>query len=239
MTLERRTIKNLHFKGAAHDFGGERADGNWQTTHTARPANRTKANLDSGKSQVIVTYGTSLTACGAWVRPVTEMLQRHYGDLVTVINSGGGAKWSGWGLEHLDTRVIDKGPDTVFIEFAINDAYLPYKTSVEQARDNLESMIERILEANEDCEIILMVMNPPVGAALEHRPKVADYYQMYREVAGERKLKLIDHYVQWEKILNEDPELFKMYVPDGLHPSDAGCQAVIAPAIVTALGLAP
>ncbi len=64
-----------------------------------------------------------------------------------------------------------------------------------------------------------------------------DYYQMYREVAKERKLQLIDHYPQWEKILKQDPALFKKYVPDGIHPGPEGCEAVITPAIVEALGM--
>jgi len=195
------------------------------------------SNLDGGKPQTVVTYGTSLTAGGTWVSQMKEALNRHYAGKVTVINSGKGAMWSKWGVDNLDKRVIEKKPDTVLIEFAINDAYLPYKTSVKQARSNLEKMIERVLATNADCEIILMVMNPPVGVHLERRPEIAEYYQMYREVARERKLQLIDHYPQWEKVLNETPELFKKYVPDGIHPGAEGCKVVITPVILKALGI--
>jgi hypothetical protein len=68
-------------------------------------------------------------------------------------------------------------------------------------------------------------------------PRSKIYYQMYRDVAKTRKLLLIDHYPKWEKILNEDPELFKEYVPDGIHPAAAGCKAVILPNITKALGI--
>jgi acyl-CoA thioesterase-1 len=145
--------------------------------------------------------------------------------------------WSKWGVDNLDKRVIEKRPDTVLIEFGINDAFLPYKTSVEQAKSNLENMIDRILKSNPDCEIVLMVTNPPVRVHLERRPKIKDYYQMYRDVAKQRKLLLIDHYPAWEKILEEDPKLFDIYVPDGIHPAPKGCEAVITPAIVKALGM--
>ena len=195
------------------------------------------SNLDGGKQQTVITYGTSLTAGGAWVSQMKEALDRHYAGKVTVINSGRGAMWSKWGVDNLDKRVIEKTPDTVLIEFAINDAYLPYKTSVKQARSNLENMIGRILASNADCEIILMVMNPPVGVHLERRPKVADYYQMYREVARERRLQLIDHYPQWEAVLKQDPALFKKYVPDGIHPGTEGCKVIITPTILKALGI--
>ena len=46
-----------------------------------------------------------------------------------------------------------KKPDTLFIEFGINDAYLDYKTSVAKARANLENMIKRVLAAKADTEI--------------------------------------------------------------------------------------
>ncbi len=108
-------------------------------------------NLDSGMEQTVVTYGTSLTAGGAWVRHLEEELQRSYPGKAKVINSGSGSKWSTWGAENLEERVIKKRPDTVLMEFAINDAYLPYDTSVEQARKNLETMIDQILKANPVC----------------------------------------------------------------------------------------
>ncbi len=97
--------------------------------------------------------------------------------------------------------------------------------------------MKRILKANPKCEIILMVMNPPVGIHLERRPKIKDYYQMYRNVAKDRKLLLIDHYPKWKEVLNEDADLFKKYVPDGIHPGAKGCEIVITPGIITALGI--
>jgi acyl-CoA thioesterase-1 len=110
-------------------------------------------------------------------------------------------------VTNLDEGVILKNPDTVLMEWTINDAYLPFNTSVQQARSNLVSMIDRILKPNANCEIILMVMNPPVGVHLERRPKIKDYNQMYRDVANERKFLLIDHYPNCEKVLKDDPEL--------------------------------
>ncbi len=80
-------------------------------------------------------------------------------------------------------------------------------------------------------------MNPPIGIHLERRPKIEEYYQMYRIVAKVRKLLLIDHAPNWEKILEEDPGLFNKYVPDGIHPGPAGCEMVITPQIIKSLGL--
>lgn len=193
------------------------------------------SNLEAGNKQTVVAYGTSLTAGGAWVGQLSDELNRQYPGLAAVINSGQGGMWSKWGVDNLEERVIARRPDTVFIEFSINDAYLPYSTSVEQAKANLENMIERILAAKDSCEIILMVMNPPIGIHLEKRPEIESYNRMYREVAARRRLRLVDHYPNWRRILESDPKLFSAYVPDGIHPNAEGCKTVILPAILGAL----
>jgi len=205
----------------------------------AKEKSRLVENLKSGKQQTVVMYGTSLTAAkySAWVEQLQQALNKSYPGKAQVINSGASGQWSKWGLDNLDKRVVNKKPDTVLIEFAINDAYKPYKTTVEQARSNLEKMIDRILKSNSKCEIVLMVMNPPVGNHLKIRPNIKDYYEMYRDVAKDRKLLLIDHYPIWEKILNEDADLFKKYVPDGIHPGSEGSKAVTTPNIAKALGI--
>ena len=82
------------------------------------------ANLQSGKQQTIVTYGTSLTAGGAWVKQLQQSFNSSYPGKTKVINSGMSGKWSATGVKHLDKRVIQKKPDAVLIEFAINELFV-------------------------------------------------------------------------------------------------------------------
>jgi len=187
--------------------------------------------------QHIICYGCSLTANGAWVEHLKCVLDEKYPNLATVSNSGCGGKWSKWGLENLDTRVIEKSPNTVIIEFSMNDAFLEYETDVPTAKNYLCSMIENILEYNSETEIILMVMNPPTGSHLAKRPDFNKYNQMYREVALEKSLMLVDHQPNWEFILKEGIEKYLEYVPDGIHPSPDGCKKVISPYLLKSLGI--
>ncbi len=200
---------------------------------------RLVTNLEAGKKQVVVAYGTSLTSHGAWVKQVSNKLNSKYRGLVTVHNSGGSGQWSDWGVKNLDAKVLKRNPDTVFIEFAINDSVDRFKATVEIAHNNLTHMIDRILETDPDCEIILMVMNPATGKWARSRSRLAKFYQMYRDVAEERGFPLIDHYPKWKRILDEEPTLFKKYVPDGLHPGPEGCKEVITPEIIRSLGMKP
>jgi acyl-CoA thioesterase I len=191
--------------------------------------------LQNGVKQHLVTYGTSLTECGEWVNQLRNFFNQKYPGLVTVTNSGASGMWSGWGVDNLEERILKKNPDVVFIEFAINDAYLPYKTTVPMCRKNLETMIDRILKQYPKCQIILMTMNPPIREHLEIRPKVEEYYQAYREVAKERKLLLIDHYPVWKAILDKDPKTYDAYVSDGIHPNGLGSEKVTTPNILAIL----
>lgn len=197
-------------------------------------------NLEAGKEQVVVAYGTSLTAGGAWVKQIEEILDEKYPGLATVINSGGSGQWSEWGVRNLDQRVLQKKPDTVFIEFSINDSVERFKGSVEIAKANLEAMIAGILKSNPECEIILMTMTPgdkyPQGHR-SYRKDINAHYDMYRSVAEEKGLLIIDHFANWKKLQRMDENLFLEYVPDTIHPTAKGCAKVATPVILDALGI--
>lgn len=201
---------------------------------------RLVTQLEAGTKQVVVAYGTSLTSDGAWVAQMTEVLNQRFPGLATVINSGASGQWSGWGVTNLENRVLSKQPDTVFIEYAINDCAEHFKGTVEIARNNLESMIESIRKTNPQCEIILMAMTPGDGFPEGHRSYrkgIEGYYEMYRSVAKERKLMLIDHYPNWKALESRDRALFQKFVPDTIHPTAEGCSKVVTPVILEALGI--
>lgn len=195
-------------------------------------------NLDAGEKQVVVVYGTSLTASGAWVQQVSGVLHAKSPGHITVVNGGGSGQWSEWGVANIEERVIRKKPDTVFIEFSINDSVARFEASVAIARANLETMISRILKSNPDCEIILMTMTPgdkhPQGHA-SYRKDIEAHYALYRSAAAEHGL--IDHYPNWIRLQAEDPERFRSYVPDSIHPTDEGCAEVVTPVVLKSLGV--
>ena len=82
-------------------------------------------NLRKGKSQHLVVYGTSLCTpqYSAWVSQSQALIEAGFPKLCTVTNSAQAGAASNWGLDNIDTRVIALKPDTVLIEFSINDGY--------------------------------------------------------------------------------------------------------------------
>lgn len=196
--------------------------------------------LSAGKEQKVVVYGTSLTAAGPWVSILKNKLKAKYGDKATLINSGGSGKDSNWGLANIQKRVIAHKPNAVFIEFGMNDAVIRFKNSKEKIRRNVSSMISQIKKSLPDCEIILMTMNPALGIPDGHRSartELNDYYEIYRKLAKENNLKLIDHFQNWQTFLAQAGVAYKQFIPDGIHPNKAGCEKVIIPEMIKVLEL--
>ena len=194
-----------------------------------------RENLEAGKKQTVVVYGTSLTSHGEWVKQVKAVLEKNYPDQVTLHNCGGSGKNSEWGLGNLDA-VLKLAPDVVLIEFSVNDAVKRFNISVETTRKNLETMIARIKGTYPSCEIIIQVMNPAIAERLAGRPNYSAYQQMYRDFAKEHHFILIDHMPAWETLLKKGETEFRKLVPDGLHPTPDGCREYVTPTILTTLG---
>lgn len=194
--------------------------------------------LINGEDQLVVVYGTSLSSGEngkSWMQEVTDYFNQKYGKHLKYCLSGKGGMWSTWGVQNLEDSVVSKNPDVVIIEFGINDAHEKYKTSPIVAKLNLEYMINRIRLKNPSCEIILQVMNMPIGQSAGFRPNLIAYYDMYRKVAKKQKLLLIDHYPNWQKILDQGETEFLKHLPDGLHPNFESGKKIIAPLIIDCL----
>ncbi|RRJ96278.1 SGNH/GDSL hydrolase family protein [Opitutaceae bacterium TAV4] len=198
------------------------------------------ARLEAGAPQKIVFYGTSLTANGAWVPQLSQTLEKRFPGLVSFANGARSGQHSRWGVQNLDASVLAHQPDVVFIEFSVNDAVARFQITVDEARRNLEAMIDRILAANPKTDIILQVMNPVIGRPpghASHRRELPRYQDVYREVGRERGLLVIDHMPAWTALLESDEKTFRSYVPDGLHPAAQGYSEIVLPEILRRLGL--
>ena len=195
--------------------------------------------LKNNEKQTIVVYGTSLTAKGPWVSSFQDSLQKSFGNKALLINSGGSGKDSNWGLQNLSKKVIKFKPDAVFIEFGMNDAVVRFKNSKEKIHSNLKAMVANIRKEVPNCEIIFMTMNPALGIPEGHRSSRKDlnaYYGIYRKLAAELKLPIIDHYKNWIEFL-KDKENYKLYIPDGIHPNKLGCDKVTVPLLLQKLNI--
>ncbi len=187
----------------------------------------------------VVFYGTSLTKDGGWVDVLAAEI-REANPGFTWVNAAESGRESRWGRTHFAERVIAEKPDVVFLEFAINDAVARFALSMEEARANLEAMLDALRDALPRCVPVLQVMNPVIGRPAGHdghRPHLAQHAAMWRTVARERRLSLIDHAPAWASVLARGENEFLRFVPDGLHPSLEGYRQHMLPTLRAALGL--
>ena len=196
--------------------------------------------IRAGQPVKVVTMGTSLTAPSLnWVPQITAWLQGEAPDpaRVTVANVGVGASSSDnadpvySGIKTQLPNALAQNPDVVFIEYGMNDAFLPYNITQQQSRENLNTIINRLKAGNPKVQFVLMTMDNPVGVHLEKRPKVAEYYQGYRDMASKLGATLVDNYPVWLGLYTTNPTLWNSYVPDGIHPNSIGAANVITPQI--------
>ena len=194
--------------------------------------------LEQGEKVKIAALGTSLT--GTWFYVMMDWLNEAYPDQCTYYDYGVGGSSSSYppGKSGLDQvkKVIPCHPDVVFIEFAVNDSYIPYRITVEQSRINLESIVDTLLRSNPDTEIILQTMNAVIDmpelelAHSTNRAQLPRYLNMYSQVAKQRKLLLVDHYPNWKRYLKkEGRDAYIEIVPDGVHPTAEGYRKILIP----------
>ena len=183
----------------------------------------------------IVCYGTSLTAICGYPEALQSELDRRWPGMATVVNSGGSGQNSRWGLENLDALVVSNRPDAVFLEFSMNDSVDRFHLGLEESERNTRLIIGRIRQALPKCEVILMTMNPYSGEPVGKRAGLPAYYEIYRKLARELRLPLVDNFPIWQKTLDEDPAAYAKQVPDGTHPNEVGIRSVLMPNILKAI----
>lgn len=192
--------------------------------------------LRAGQPQTVVVYGTSLTEHGPWVKPLREWFDGRYPGKVTLVNSGGSGQNSDWGVQNVQAKVVAKHPDLVFIEFSYNDCVTRFHLTPAHARENLDQIVRAIQKENANAAIILQTMNVPWDApngnkSASNRPQLDEFNDVYRACAREQHLTLLDHYPDWVKFRDAEPDKFHAAVPDGTHPNGEGTMAVTWPEI--------
>jgi acyl-CoA thioesterase I len=197
------------------------------------------AELEKGRSQKIVAYGTSLTASAAWPAGLQQQLRGRFGRKVQVVNAAGNGMDSRWGLANLAERVLKEKPAAVLIEFTVNDALGQSKLSPRESAANLTEMIRRIRGCQPPCEVIVMIMNPPTGQALAKRAQIRRYESGYRSVAQRESCSLVDFSPLWRRMMAQEPARWQRYAPDGLHPTAAAGDEVILPYLLEKIGFTP
>ena len=196
--------------------------------------NNTYLKLKNDKKLTVAYIGGSVTAGAGAIEPntdswralTTQWLKTNFSDCEIVeINAGIGAVGTLLPVFYLDDYIIEKKPDLVFIETAINDYLMNH--SQEEISLYYESIVKRLLTANPYCNIVpIYITNDAVSITDEYfeeaKPQndVAIHYGLPSANVG-RKLRK-DNALIKPKIGDEYTSKWQYFFTDSVHPTNTG-----------------
>lgn len=176
-------------------------------------------------------FGTSLTWLNYWEGLLINRLQATTGKFVRGYNMGINGADSGQGVSNVGIPMTPR-PYIVTFEFSMNDCASNRSISRATAIANNTSIINSLKTVVPASRIFAMTMNPVIGTIGDGalRTSIPDYYQDLRDLAASQGIGLIDNYPAW---LTYGVDSTK--IPDGIHPIQSACEAVVVPTMLSAL----
>ena len=140
---------------------------------------------------------------------------RRYQDVV--INTGISGDNVIGALKGIDYRVLRFKPGVVSIMYGIND-----NGAGEAGRAAFRTNLVEFLQLVRKSGAIPILNTPnPMLAPEVRRQDLPAYVQIIREVAGQEKVILVDHYDHWQKVKPNSREL-SAWMNDNIHPNYMG-----------------
>lgn len=189
---------------------------------------RTRAALAGGRLTVGF-LGGSISAPGpSWPGPLVAWLADTFpGVRLAVENAAIGATGSELAAVRVQSEILDRGCDLVFVEYAVNDFGTP---AARRARTR-EGLLRQLLRVG-TCDVVVVYTYSPdlqtdmfagrVPASIADFEQLAEHYGLSSVWMGLQGLREVRRgLMRWEE-----------WLPDGLHPTERGslcyAQAVMA-----------
>lgn len=200
----------------------------------------------------LVTFGDSTTAKRGTLKIYADVLQARlpeHGMAVRVVNAGVGGNDTNHARSRFQKDVLKHNPQTVVIQFGINDASVDVWTNppatkprvdVVRYGDNLRFFVQQL--RSRDIDVILMTPNPmrwteelrerygkspyDPGDADGFNVLLRRYADVVRGIANELNVALVDVYRQFDKFGQRPGSKVSDLLLDGMHPNDQGHQLI-------------
>jgi acyl-CoA thioesterase-1 len=190
-----------------------------QASRRADPAAVTPARTPSAARPTILFIGTSLTAGlgldpeSAFPAVVGHMLDSA-GRPARIVNAGISGETSAGARARIDW-VLRQPADVIVLETGANDGLRGL--SVSAARDNIQTILERIRAKQPAARVLLVQMEAPPNLGSAY---TTAFHAMYPELAKANRVELVPF------LLNGVAGIPSLNQEDGIHPNRAGAQIV-------------
>ncbi len=190
------------------------------------------ARLKSGNEISITALGGSITTGYAanpplqkgWAAVVNEWWQKkaeETGGRVVYYNAGVSGTDSAFAAARLKDHILDRNPDLVFLEFAMNDQWLDRRVRERSYEGIIRSMLKN---GSAVFSLFVNEKNPPYRSNQEEQQKICSHYGI--------------PYISWKDCVSSenDGTVWNTYFngAETIHPNDAG-HASIASYIIEQL----
>lgn len=184
--------------------------------HADAPRHSTR---NGGQGKAIVFFGDSLTAgfgldpAQAFPALIQEKIKKR-GWGFQVVNAGLSGETTAGGLRRIEW-ILQRPIDVFVLELGANDGLrgLP----VEQAKENLQTIMDRVREKYPSARVVLAGMRIPSNLGREY---VTQFRDIFPELAKKNRVPLIPF------LLEGVGGIPALNLPDGIHPAPGGHKIV-------------
>lgn len=125
-------------------------------------------------------------------------------------------------LEDIDWNVLQFDPQVVSIMIGMNDSHLEF--------EDFESNYNRILDIiseKTNAAVILHTPNPLIpGLEPDREVNLPSIVDTVRRLGEERELIVVDHWAEWTRAREENPDRTHFWMSDPVHPGPYGHRAM-------------
>jgi acyl-CoA thioesterase-1 len=174
---------------------------------------------NGGQGKAIVFFGDSLTAgygldaSQAFPAVIQEKIKAR-GWSFEVVNAGVSGETTAGGLRRIEW-ILQRPIDVFVLELGANDGLRGQP--VEQAKENLQAIIDRVRDKYPSARIVLAGMRIPANLG---RAYVAQFRDIFPTLAQKNRIPLIPF------LLEGVGGVPSLNLPDGIHPTPAGQKLV-------------
>lgn len=181
-----------------------------------------RSRLENGEPITIIGFGDSLTegwmVSKGYLDYLGEMIRDKYpASRVTIVNRGIPGDTAAGGLRRLGYDVLDNNPDLVFVQFALNDAFLGYTES--QFGQSIQEIIDRIM--NDTSAVPILITSVAIQSAIMN--EIAErFYDVMIRLAMKKSIPIAEVHRYWRKEIDGGASFRKLTQADGVHPTSEG-----------------
>jgi len=178
--------------------------------------------LDEGGVVVVAGLGDSLTygwmvRRGFFDRFVDSLERRYDSAELARVNGGIPGDTAAGGLRRID-RVLDRSPDVILVQFALNDAFAG--VGPDRFGESLEDITRASIAAG---AVPVLATSCPLMMEAEQR-LANGFYERIRSMAEDLDLPLADLERFWLEETGPVAQRDDLFLADGVHPTDEGHQ---------------